>query len=228
MEAFTSGHGAVETEHQLLGLLAVEDALVDEVLAALAVTTGPVRELVMQRLGPGSGPRTEGQLPFSPLAKKVLEVSLRQAESLGHERVGTEHLLLGLVRVSEGGASQILRELGADARNVELEVRKRVPGPIPARPVNVATLPRRQAAAPVIEFRPAADPALRRVLMVAAGLAMTDARETFGVGDLLYAFTRDPELSQLLAELGIDLKLLRERFGEEPPPAGETPAEGSA
>jgi hypothetical protein len=190
-EALTLGHGAVETEHQLLGLLAMEDALVDEVFTALGITTGPVRELVMQRLGPGTGPRTEGQLPFSPLAEKVLEVSLRQTESFGHRYVGTEHLLLGLVRVSEGGASQILRELGAHAKNVELEVRERVPGPIPARPVT--TLPQRQAPAPVIEFRPAADSALRRVLMVAAGLAMTDARETFGIGDLLHAFARDPD-----------------------------------
>jgi ATP-dependent Clp protease ATP-binding subunit ClpA len=205
----------------------VEDPLVEEVLAALGVTTGPVRELVMQRLGPGSGPRTEGQLPFSALSKKVLEVSLRESLSLGHQHIGPEHLLLGLARVSEGGASQILRELGADAKNVQLEVRRRVPGPIPAQPVNVATLPRRQTAAPVTEFRPAADQTLRRVLMVAAGLAMTDARETFGVGDLLHAFARDPELSQLLIELGVDLELLRERFGHEPPAAGEAPAGGS-
>jgi ATP-dependent Clp protease ATP-binding subunit ClpA len=176
----------------------------------------------MQRLGPGSGPRTEGQLPFSALSKKVLEVSLRESLSLGHQHVGPEHLLLGLVRVSEGGASQILRELGADAKNVQLEVRRRVPGPT-GRPVNVATLRRgqgtahagggRETLAPVIEFRPAADQALRRVLMVAAGLAMTDARETFGVGDLLRAFARDPDLSGLLVELGVDFELLRERFG---------------
>ena len=216
----------------------MEDPLVDEVLAALGVTTGPVRELVMQRLGPGSGPRTEGQLPFSALAKKALEVSLRESLSLGHQHIGPEHLLLGLVRVSEGGASQILRELGADAKNVRLEVRRRVPGPIPGRPVNVATLRRgqgtahagggRETLAPVIEFRPAADPALRRVLMVAAGLAMTNARETFGVGDLLRAFARDPDLSGLLVELGVDFELLRERFGQEPPAAGEAPPGGSA
>ena len=204
----------------------MEDGIAGEVFTALGITIGPIRELVTQRLGPGSGQPTDGPLPFSPQAKKVLEVSLREASSLGNQQVGPEHLLHGLVRVSEGGASEILRELGADAKNVGREVGERVPRPVPGRPVDVARHPRRDVAAPVIEFRPAADPTLRHLLMVSAGLALTEGRQLFGVNDLLGALARDDEVSRLLVELGLDPKLLRERFGEEPPPAGEAPAGG--
>jgi ATP-dependent Clp protease ATP-binding subunit ClpA len=190
---------------------------VGEVFTALGITIGPVRELVMQRLGPGSGQAENGRLPFSAEAKKVLEVSLREALSLGSQQVGPEHLLLGLVRVGEGGASEILLELGANSKRVRREVGDRVPRPVPGRPVDVARPPRRDVRAPEIEFRPVADPMLRHLLMV-SGLALTEGRQLFGVNDLLGALARDSEVSRLLLELGLDPRLLCERFGGEPPP----------
>ena len=189
-----------------------------EVFTALGITIGPVRELVMRRLGPGSGHAENGRLPFSAEAKKVLEVSLREALSLGSQQVGPQHLLLGLVRVGEGGASEILLELGADSKRVRREVGDRVPRPVPGRPVDVARPPRRDVGAPEVEFRPLADPMLRHLLMVSADLALTEGRQVFGVNDLLGALARDGEVSRLLVELGLDPRLLRERFGGEPPP----------
>ena len=69
-------------------------------------------------------------MPFAPTTKKALELSSHEALACGHEHIGPEHLLLAIVRVEEGGASQILGELGADAERVRLEVRKRMPGAV--------------------------------------------------------------------------------------------------
>ena len=232
-EARSSSSGAVQTEHELLALLGVRDGTVAEVFSELGITVDPVRALVVERMGPGSEQPTQGQLPFSPLAKKVLEVALREALSLGSQHIGAEHLLLGIVR-TDCGACQILQTLGADPESVRREVQKRVPGPVPGRPVNVARLlprgfrrgqvPEADVSAPLVEFLSTADPALRHLLMVSAGLALTEGRQLFGVNDLLGALARDDEVARLLAELGLDPKMLRERFGEEPPAAGAAPA----
>ena len=226
-EARSSASGAVETEHMLLALLRVRDGIAAEVFGELGITIDPVRALVVERLGPGSEQPIQGQLPFSALAKKVLEVARREALSVGSQHIDAEHLLLGIVR-TDCGACEILQELGVDAESVCLAVQKWV---VPGRPVNVARRPLRrrlqpaQAVGAAIEFRPAADPALERVLMVSAGLALTEGRVTFGVSDLLRALARDPELSRVLGELGVDVELLRRQFGEDPPLAGEV-AEG--
>ena len=229
-EAHRSASGAVETEHQLLALLRLRDGIAAEVFGELGITIDPVRALVVERLGPGSEQPIQGQLAFSALAKKVLEVAQREALSRGSEHIGDEDLLLGIVR-TDCGACEILQELGADAESVRLAVQKRVPAPVPGRPVNVSRLPPRrrpqpeQALGAAIEFRPAADPALERVLMVSAGLALTEGRVSFGVSDLLRALARDPGLSRVLGDLGVDVALLRKQFGEDPPVAGEV-AEG--
>ncbi len=229
-EAHRSASGAVETEHQLLALLRLRDGIAAEVFGELGITIDPVRALVVERLGPGSEQPIQGQLAFSALAKKVLEVAQREALSRGSEHIGDEDLLLGIVR-TDCGACEILQELGADAESVRLAVQKRVPAPVPGRPVNVSRLPPRrrpqpeQALGAAIEFRPAADPALERVLMVSAGLALTEGRVSFGVSDLLRALARDPGLSRVLGDLGVDVELLRKQFGEDPPVAGEV-AEG--
>ena len=83
----------------------------------LGITIDPVRALVVERLGPGSEQPIQGQLPFSALAKEVLEVARREALSVGSEHIDTEHLLLGIVR-TDCGACQILQPLGADAGSV--------------------------------------------------------------------------------------------------------------
>ncbi len=232
-DARCSESGEVETEHELLGLLGVRDGnIAAEVFGELGITIDPVRALVVERLGPGSERPIQGRMPFSALAKEVLEAARREALSRGSQRIDAEDLLLGIIR-TDCGASQILQELGADAESVRLAVQHRVAAPVPGRPVNVARLPPRrrlqpeQALGAAIEFRPAADPALERVLMVSAGLALTEGRVSFGVSDLLRALARDPELSRVLGDLGVDVELLRKQFGADPSLAGEV-AEGGA
>jgi Clp amino terminal domain, pathogenicity island component len=229
-EALASRRGEVETEHMLLALLGLEDGIAAEVFGELGITIDPVRALVVERLGQGSGQPIQGPVGFSALANKVLEVAQGEALSRGSEHIGDEDLLLGIVR-TDCGAWQILQQLGADAERVRLAVQKRIPAPVPGRPVNVARLPprRRQQPAPAlgaaIEFRPAADPALERASMVSAGLALTEGRVTFGVSDLLRALARDPELSRVLADLEVDVEPLRKRFGEDRAAANDV-AEG--
>jgi ATP-dependent Clp protease ATP-binding subunit ClpA len=129
-EASKLGHAAVQTEHELLGLVGEPDGVAAEVLAELGLTYDTVLEEVVARLGRGSVETPVEQMPFAPPTKKALELSLHEALACGHEHIGPEHLLLAIVRVEEGGASQILGELGADAERVRREVRKRLPGAV--------------------------------------------------------------------------------------------------
>jgi ATP-dependent Clp protease ATP-binding subunit ClpC len=108
-EARSLGHDYVGTEHLLLGLLRQPGGVAAETLASLAVTLEASRVEVETIVGRGD--RTgEGQVPFSPRAKRVLELALREALSLGHNYIGAEHILLGLVRHDEGVAMRILLE----------------------------------------------------------------------------------------------------------------------
>ncbi len=120
-EARTLQHGYIGTEHLLLGVLRVEDGLGAGALAALNVTIEAVRAQVA-RIVDGGGEVTTGQMPFTPRSKKVLELALREALSLGHNYVGTEHILLGLVRENEGVAARILLDFHADADTIRNEV----------------------------------------------------------------------------------------------------------
>jgi ATP-dependent Clp protease ATP-binding subunit ClpC len=120
-EAHGLKHSYIGTEHLLLGLLREEQGLGARVLAALDVTLVDVRAQVVRIVGEGHDVTT-GQIPFTPSAKKVLELALREGLSLKHDYIGTEHILLGLVRVDEGVASQILNDLGADPERVRTEV----------------------------------------------------------------------------------------------------------
>mgnify|MGYP000061768868 CR=1 FL=1 len=120
-EARALGHDYIGTEHILLGLLREEEGLAARVLASLEVELGEVRAQVGRIVGDGENART-GQIPFTPRAKKVLELSLREALALGHNHIGTEHVLLGLVRENGGVASHILDDLGAPAERVREEL----------------------------------------------------------------------------------------------------------
>src|ERR671917_373923 len=102
----------IGTEHILLGLLREEEGLAARVLESLDITVERVRAQVVRIVGSGEEV-TSGQIPFTPRAKKVLELALREALSLGHNYIGTEHILLGLVRENEGVAS---RPAGSPAR----------------------------------------------------------------------------------------------------------------
>ena len=116
-EARASGHGHIGTEHVLLGLLRVEDGLAAKVLASLGVTTGAVREQTLAIVGEGDIV-ISGQIPFTAGTKKVLELSLREALSLRHNYIGTEHLLLALVRQTAGAAVEILTSLNFDVATI--------------------------------------------------------------------------------------------------------------
>jgi ATP-dependent Clp protease ATP-binding subunit ClpC len=106
-------HNYIGTEHLLLGLLREEEGLAARVLAELGVEIEAVRAHVRAIVGEGEDVQT-GQIPFTPRAKRALELALREALGLRHSYIGTEHVLLGLVREDGGVAAQILRELGID------------------------------------------------------------------------------------------------------------------
>jgi ATP-dependent Clp protease ATP-binding subunit ClpC len=107
-------HNYIGTEHLLLGLLREQEGLAARALESLGVTVEKVRAQVARIVGEGDDVAT-GELPLTPRSKKVLELSLREAISLDHEYIGTEHILLGLVREGEGVAMHILSDFGADA-----------------------------------------------------------------------------------------------------------------
>jgi len=124
-EARTLKHNYIGTEHILLGLLREEEGLAARVLESLDITVERVRAQVVRIVGSGEEV-TSGQIPFTPRAKKVLELALREALSLGHNYIGTEHILLGLVRENEGVAARILLDL--DAGRAPRAAPVRVPG----------------------------------------------------------------------------------------------------
>ena len=127
-EARSLRHNYIGTEHILLGLLREQEGLAARVLNMLDVTLEDVRGAVTRIVGAGEEV-TAGQIPFTPRGKKVLEISLRESLSLGHNYIGSEHILLGLVREDEGVASRILLDLGADSERIRNEVLRMLSGP---------------------------------------------------------------------------------------------------
>jgi ATP-dependent Clp protease ATP-binding subunit ClpC len=137
-EARTLKHNYIGTEHILLGLLREEEGLAARVLESLDITVERVRAQVVRIVGSGEEV-TSGQIPFTPRAKKVLELALREALSLGHNYIGTEHILLGLVRENEGVAARILLDFDATRSSAccpapVAGVPRRAPAPLRVRP----------------------------------------------------------------------------------------------
>jgi ATP-dependent Clp protease ATP-binding subunit ClpC len=120
-EAKLLNHNFIGTEHILLGLIHEGEGIAAKALESLGVSLDAVREKVEETIGPAQG-STPGSPPFTPRAKRVLELSLREALQLGHNYIGTEHMLLGLVREGEGVAAQVLISLGADLSRVREQV----------------------------------------------------------------------------------------------------------
>jgi ATP-dependent Clp protease ATP-binding subunit ClpA len=127
-EARTLKHNYIGTEHILLGLLREEEGLAARVLESLDITVERVRGQVVRIVGSGEETQS-GQIPFTPRAKKVLELALREALSLGHNYIGTEHILLGLVSENEGVATRILLDFDADSEKIRNEVIRMLGGP---------------------------------------------------------------------------------------------------
>ncbi len=120
-EAKMLNHNYIGTEHILLGLIHEGEGVAAKALESLNISLDAVREQVQDIIGQGQQQPT-GHIPFTPRAKKVLELSLREALQLGHNYIGTEHILLGLIREGEGVASQVLVKLGADLNRVRQQV----------------------------------------------------------------------------------------------------------
>jgi ATP-dependent Clp protease ATP-binding subunit ClpC len=121
-EARELNHNYIGTEHVLLGLIHEGDGVAARALEAMEISLAAVRQGVEQVIGKGDAPPGAGHIPFTPRAKKVLELSLREALQLGQDYIGTEHILLGLIREGEGVAAQVLVRLGADLQRVRQEV----------------------------------------------------------------------------------------------------------
>jgi ATP-dependent Clp protease ATP-binding subunit ClpC len=199
-EARRLHHNYIGTEHLLLGCFCNTELGAGAALTAVGLDVDRVREDVRQLVGMGEDPRS-GQIPFTPRAKKVMELSVRDAQSLGHAHIESLHLLLGLAGEKDGVAMRVLRGSGISSDRIRETALAMLPAgetvdgvqrATPAHGRRSVTLSSGSGAA----FTVAADPALRRLLMAAAGRALSDGREAFGVEDLLAVIDRKPPDSQ--------------------------------
>jgi hypothetical protein len=215
-EARTLRHNYIGTEHILLGLVSEGEGLAARVLESLGMTLEQTRAEVSKLVG-SREEVASGQIPFTPRAKKVLELALREALSLSHNYIGTEHILLGLVREKEGVAARVLLGFGADAEKIRMEVARLLP---------VWHPPEAAGRQPSVPVRGGAKP------MGAATLwarIVPEIRESLGreadAGDLLLMLASIPDslVARTLAELGADDLALDEalerarRRGSSPP-----------
>jgi ATP-dependent Clp protease ATP-binding subunit ClpC len=130
-EARMLNHNYVGTEHILLGLIHEGEGVAAKALESLNISLEAVRDRIQEIVGQGQlAPR--GHIPFTPRAQKVLELSFREALQLGHTNIGTEHILLGLIREGEGVAAQVLQQMGIDLRQAGREVTRLLSGEHPA------------------------------------------------------------------------------------------------
>ncbi|HEY5132681.1 MAG TPA: ATP-dependent Clp protease ATP-binding subunit, partial [Candidatus Krumholzibacteriaceae bacterium] len=123
-EANRLQHDYIGTEHLLLGILRLGEGIAAEVLQRLEVDPEQIQQTIENMVKPSGGTLTVGEIPLTPRAKRVLELAVEEARFLGHNYVGTEHLLLGLIREGEGVAARVLLELGVDRKRVREEIMK--------------------------------------------------------------------------------------------------------
>jgi ATP-dependent Clp protease ATP-binding subunit ClpC len=189
-EARLLDHNYIGTEHILLGLLSEGEGIAAQALRSLGIDLDRVRHEVEEIIGRGTSSSVGPNIPFTPRSKKVLELSLRESMLLDHDYIGTEHILLGLVREGEGVAAQVLVKLGAKLDRVRAKVLELLAGGVSESPtrrpasggavsealVELMERARRQAevagetaVGPVHLFRAAAeDPELRRLMIEAS------------------------------------------------------------
>jgi ATP-dependent Clp protease ATP-binding subunit ClpA len=180
-EAKMLGHNYIGTEHLLLGLVHGGEGVACQALESLGVSLSAARAEVEEIIGQGQAAPTV-HMPFTPRAKKVLELSLREALQLGHNYIGTEHILLGLVREGEGVAAQVLQKLGADLNRVRQQVIMLLQGRTPEEGTGTVELadPREQARKAVERARRARDVA-ERLAAVSGDPSVTSAELLFGL-----------------------------------------------
>jgi ATP-dependent Clp protease ATP-binding subunit ClpC len=142
-EARGLNHNWIGTEHLLIALIIENSGVGAKALESLGISLDAARQQVESIIGRGQDSVGDSHIPFTPRAKKVLELSLREALQLGHDYIGTEHILLGLIREGDGVAAQVLVKLGADLNRVRQQVIQLLhgyPGQEPTAPVVVDEL----------------------------------------------------------------------------------------
>ena len=210
-EARALDHNYIGTEHLLLGLLATSDSLASASLTALGFTHDSVRDAVEASVGRGKA-SPGGHIPFTPRAKKVLELALREALQLKHNYIGPEHILLGLLREGQGRAAQILADKHPLER-IHSEVLAQIESPGRARQTHGASR----------------TPAAHEVLTLAAELA---GQTPVGSHHILEAILQQPDsaAAKALTDAGVDLDQLAARLDDvsTEDTADDTPAQAAA
>jgi len=193
-EAQRFNHDFIGTEHILLGLIQEGSGVAANVLKNLGVEINKIRSEIEKNVQSGPSMVTMGQLPFTPRAKKVLELSMEEANELGHNYIGTEHLLLGLVREENGVAVKVLRELGVEPGQVIRAVERTVG---------------RGERAPF--GKPTLAPRTKRVIELAVDEARLMGHHYIGTEHLLLGLVREGEgiAVNVLRGLGINLDRVR-------------------
>jgi len=221
-EARTLKHDHVGAEHLLLGLLREGGGPVGATLESFDITLERVRGEVVRIVGVGAE-GSSGQMPFTPDAKRVLEVALQEVRALGHHYIGTEHILLGLLTLREGVSARILVDCHAEPGRIRAEVIRRLSGPGAPAGSRETTTPSPSGNGFEEWIRVGPGAGLRRLLMIAAARALDDGREGVQPRDVLLALTRDQQIGPVLAELGVDdAAILRVLERRQPPDASTT------
>jgi ATP-dependent Clp protease ATP-binding subunit ClpC len=218
--------GYVGSEALLLGLLRVEEGLAAQVLASFDVTLARARAQVVRRVSVGENPSPE-QIPFTPRAKQVLERALEEALKMGHNYVGTEHVLLGIAEVDEGVGIAVLRDFDLDSQKLRDAVIRLSSRPPRSRWRGRQRVARaRSVEGSMLErgFRVKPRDDVLSILMSAAARALEDGRTEMTIADLLIALSRAEQTGPLLARLGAGEAAIRAAFeghgtSEEPPDA---------
>jgi ATP-dependent Clp protease ATP-binding subunit ClpA len=226
-EARLLNHNDIGTEHILLGLIHEGEGVAARALESLDISLEAVRAEVTEIIGQGQSPPT-GHIPFTPRAKKVLELSLREALELGHDYIGTEHILLGLLREGEGVAAQVLVKLGASlerVRQVVVQLLSGYTGEVVAEQEEVRTVlvrmtvpaELREAEEQLAQVRQEKEAAIDRGdFEQAAGLRDKERRLLTHVAEQQRAWTTGVDLAAVIREnqhLHREVERLRELLG---------------
>jgi ATP-dependent Clp protease ATP-binding subunit ClpA len=214
-EARRLHHNYIGTEHVLLGLLGEPEGLASRALEGFGMSLEGTREEVEAIIGVGKGKAASGHIPFTPRAKKTLEYALREALQLHHNYIGTEHILLGVIREGDGVGAKILKQHSADLAPIRMAVLNLLTT-VPAEATRGrGWLRRRSAAGPGEASEPGEQAELRTT--PAADISLSEAARLAGsqpVGShhLLLAALGDPDTAaaRALAALGVDLDQARE------------------
>ena len=206
-EARSMNHDFLGTEHLLLALLREGEGLAAKVLGELGVTTQAVEDRVKALIPPGTMTgESSGAPPFTPRAKSVMEHALREALQLGHNYIGTEHLLLGLLREGSGVAAQVLGELAVKQDDVRARVIEKLAGFAASQP-----------ASPIVAQQAQSTQGARDLIGKARTIGSAD-KGPIGTHHYLLAMTElaDSMAGRILASLGVTTDLVKEKLAELP------------